>query len=500
MKSCISFRLSFWRSIGSLCALGFPLACSSSSSTTVDAAAVTLDSEAATPLDVGIDGARVGIDEAVSTIDAIQYPTSCDDIGSEPVIPPACTTLLATKAVAPGAATSDEDEATLDTAAIQAALDACPSGQSVRLAPDVGKNAFLIGPIQIRSGKTLWIDAGVTVFASRNPRTFDAKVGLCGTDASNSSCYGVFNMTGTINASLMGAGTVDGQGGKPVFGGTMTWWQLNESFDGGLAAPRLVSANAGSGLVIQGLRFQNGGKFHIVPTGLQSFTIWGITIVTDPESPNTDGIDPGGSANGVIAYCKISTGDDNIAIKGAGPLVVDNLIIAHNHFGYGHGMSIGSETNIGVRNVKVCDLSLDGTTNGIRIKSDVSRGGLVTGISYTDVCMRNVSAPLVFTPYYSSTATGTLIPDFRNISLTNVHILGGGKVTMVGYDASRLLTLSMDNVVFDGVPTLKASQTTLTVGPNPVTLAPTGTGVTVVGEVTGTALPRDCSSAWVTFE
>jgi Endopolygalacturonase len=429
------------------------------------------------------------------------YPTSCDDIGKEPVIPPPCATVLATKTVAVGTATTDDDEASLDTLAIQAALDVCPSGQSVRLAADGTKNAFLVGPLQVRSGKTVWIDTGVTVYASRNPRVFDAKPasGLCGTAASNGACAGVFNMTASTHAGLVGTGTVDGQGGKPVLGSTLTWWQLNTVASGGLAAPRLVSANSGSGLVIQGLRFQNSGKFHIVPTGVLGFTIWGVTIITDPESPNTDGIDPAGSTNGVIAYCNISTGDDNIAIKGAGPVVVDNLIIAHNHFGRGHGMSIGSETNVGVKNVKVCDLSLDGTTNGIRIKSDVSRGGLVTGISYTDVCMRNVSSPLVFNPFYTSGATGTLIPDFQNIALSNLHVLGGGKVTLVGYDPSHLLSLTMDNVVFDSAPTVTASQATITVGPNPVSIAPSGTGVTVTGTTTGTAAPRECSNAWVTF-
>jgi polygalacturonase len=340
----------------------------------------------------------------------------------------------------------------------------------------------------------------VTVYASRNPRVFDAKTGACGTAAGNSSCYGVFNMAGVNNTGLMGAGTVDGQGGQVVLGSTSTWWQLNDAANGGLAAPRLVSANLANDLVIAGLRFQNSGKFHIVPTGVRGFTIWGVTIITDPSSPNTDGIDPAGSSNGVIAHCRISTGDDNIAIKGAGPLVVDNIIIAHNHFGRGHGMSIGSETNVGVKNVKVCDLSLDGTDNGLRIKSDIGRGGLVTGISYTDVCMRNVASPLVFNPFYTSGATGTLIPDFQNITLSNVHILGGGKVRLQGYDAARPLTMTMDNVVFDGTPTITASQAAFTLGPKPVTLTPSGTGVTVTNNVTETAAPRDCTNAWVAFE
>jgi polygalacturonase len=429
------------------------------------------------------------------------YPTSCDDIGAAPVIPPACATVLAGKTVTPGEATADSDESALDTRAIQAAIDACPAGQSVQLAADGTHNAFLVGAVQLKTGVTVWIDAGVTVYASRNPRSFDAKAGsgLCGTATSNGACAGVFNFTGKSDAGLMGAGTIDGQGGKPVLGGTSTWWQLNAAADGGLAAPRLVSANMANGLTIAGLRFQNAGKFHIVPTGSHGFTIWGITIITDPSSPNTDGIDPDGSTDGVIAYCTISTGDDNIAIKGDGPMVVDNLVIAHNHFGRGHGMSIGSETNVGVRNVKVCDLSLDGTKYGIRIKSDVSRGGLVKGIRYTDVCMRNVAQPLVFNPFYTSGATGTLIPDFQDITLTNVHVQGGGSLRLSGYDAGHPLTLTMDNVVFDATPTINASNAAITLGPNPVNILPSGTGVTVTDQVTGAAAPRDCSNVWVPF-
>jgi polygalacturonase len=211
------------------------------------------------------------------------------------------------------------------------------------------------------------------------------------------------------------------------------------------------------------------------------------------------GIDPSGAKNGLFAYNKISTGDDNIALKGSGPLM-DNIVVAHNHFGRGHGMSIGSETYGGVQNVKVCDLSLDGTTNGLRIKSDSSRGGLVQNVSYTNVCMRNVSHPLVFDPYYSS-STGSQIPDFRSISLKNVHVLGAGSSTLQGYDSSHKLTLGLDNVIFDGASsaTFDAAQATITLGPGPVNVKPSGTGVTVNDNVSNTDGPLDCSNAWVTF-
>ena len=152
-------------------------------------------------------------------------------------------------------------------------------------------------------------------------------------------------------------------------------------------------------------------------------------------------------------------------------------------------MSIGSETNGGVRNVSVCDLSLDGTDNGLRIKSDASRGGLVQGIYYTDVCIRDSRHPLVFDAYYSS-STGTLIPDYRDISVNNVHVLGtGGIDTFRGWDAAHPIGITLNNVVFDNAPTsINAQQhATSCSGPRPVNIKPMGTGVTVTDQVTGTA-------------
>ena len=180
--------------------------------------------------------------------------------------------------------------------------------------------------------------------------------------------------------------------------------------------------------------------------------------------------------------------------------MVDGLLVAHNHFGEGHGMSIGSETNGGVRNVSVCDLSLDGTDNGLRIKSDASRGGLVQGVVYTDVCIRNSRHPLVLDSFYSS-ATGTAIPDFRDIVVNNVHVLGAGGInTFRGWDAGHPLGITLNNVFFDSAPTtITASDANIVLGPGGMNVRPAGTRVTVTDLVTGSATPRVCDDAWVTF-
>ena len=447
----------------------------------------------------GIGGAAAGMGGAGATGGTLPpiAPPACDAIGAEPTIPPACATVLATKTVTNG---SPSDEI-LDTAAIQAAITECPVGQAVRLATDGDKTAFVSAGLSLKAGVSLWLDTGTTLFASRDPREFDAVVGRCaGNGTGNSACKHLISVVSPIDSGVVGAGTIDGRGGEVLTGDTNSWWALEELYDGQLGAPRLIQVTGGTNFVLYGVTIKNAPKFHVVIDSTVGYKVWGITVSAPSDSPNTDGVDPSRAKNGVIAYSKISTGDDNIAVKGGGPGLVDGLLVAHNHFGKGHGMSIGSETNGGVRNVSVCDLSLDGTDNGLRIKSDASRGGLVQGVVYTDVCIRNSRHPLVFDSYYSS-ATGTAIPDFRDIVLNNVHVLGaGGSNTFRGWDAAHPVGITLNNVVFDSPPTtINASNANIVLGPGAVNITPAGTGVTVTDQVTGSAVPRVCDDAWTTF-
>jgi polygalacturonase len=186
---------------------------------------------------------------------------------------------------------------------------------------------------------------------------------------------------------------------------------------------------------------------------------------------------------------------------------VTNLTIAHNHFENGHGMSIGSEFTGGVSNVHVYDLSIDGslgyTQNGIRIKSDPSRGGLVNNVTYSDVCVRNVKNPILLTPKYT-TATGNAIPQYTNIKIQNFHAMNppsGQVVTLEGYDAAHQNSVTLDNVIVDGITAAEvtAQYTTVTLGPGNVNFTPSGTGVTVANNISGGSTPNPCTGKWVTF-
>ena len=41
------------------------------------------------------------------------------------------------------------------------------------------ETAFVSGPLALKSGVSLWLDTGTTLFASHDPRDFDSSPGKC---------------------------------------------------------------------------------------------------------------------------------------------------------------------------------------------------------------------------------------------------------------------------------------------------------------------------------
>lgn len=453
-----------------------------------------------------------------------------------------CQTLTANK--------SAPTEDNLDTDQIQAALTAC-KGRAVKLTADkTGNNVFVSGHLIVTS-VTLWIDKGVTLYASRNPDLYQ-KTGNCGSiGISDSGACGDFLTVGGTNPAIMGDGTIDGQGGEPLVGRDYSWWQSSyalRAIDGSIGNPTLINTNTGTtGLVLYRITLHNSPKFHVKITSSpadgncttpgEGFIVWGITILTPSTwtnsrgelltpsyARNTDGVDPGENSIaqcGVIACSTISTGDDHIAVKG-GHWVAD-LIIAHNHFGTGHGMSIGSETygsytspdgqtHRGVENVSVYDLTIDADSrpvgydasasdfNGIRVKSDESRGGLVNNITYQDICMRDMTNAILVSTAYNPLFAGTSYPQFKTLTFQNLHHvtcmgLSLPVVTLDGFNAAYPAgPITLDNVIIDNMGALgvAAEFADITLGPGNVNFTPSGPGVTLTDIRTGARAPHPC--------
>lgn len=376
---------------------------------------------------------------------------------------------------------------------IQAALGRCV-GQAVRLSA----GTYESGPIEVPVRTTLWIDTGALLSAIPDPALFDDGSHACGTiNQKGKACRPLLHIADATDVSIIGDGIIEGNGGKLMAGGTETWWQLARRAQvekGNQNVPRLIVADRGRNFVLYRVRLANSPNFHVVANRLQGFTAWGVIVDSPADARNTDGIDPGASDDVTITKTYIRTGDDNVAIKAGKTGGTHYVSILDNHFYSGHGMSIGSETNGGVSHVLVKDLTIDGTTSGLRIKSDVSRGGLVEDVHYENVCIRGSKRPIDLYTAYDKTAVGTLIPQYRAIVFRNVegHT---GRLIANGYDAAHPLELYLDNVRFSPSTKWETVNARFEIGKGGAAPDPTATTTTAAS-----AVPSDrCKAAFVPF-
>lgn len=389
---------------------------------------------------------------------------------TEPVVPKVCQKLEG-KAL---------DEAKSDSARIQAALDGCGAGKAVELAAGGSGAAFLTGPLSLREGVTLLVDRGVTVYASREPKEYDvAGAGLCGTSRPRPTDLPVFSLNaaarpkggcralisadGVKNAAIMGEGTIDGRGYAKIAGKDYSWWEMARKAqpkDDLYFTPKLIAADHADGFVLYKIRLVNSMNYHVTVAHTDGFTAWGVHLQTPVDKKldarNTDGIDPGTSTNITVAHSWIDNGDDNIAIKQG----VSHMSVLDDHFYNGHGMSIGSETVLGQSFLLVDGLTEDHTTSGIRIKSNVMRGGPVHDLVYKNVCMRDVPIPIAISPWYTNQTVepfedpkykGEKVPDYKRIKLENIHSETPGDVLIAGLDDAHRTELLLNDVTVKGI-------------------------------------------------
>jgi polygalacturonase len=400
----------------------------------------------------------------------------------------------------------ESDEARLDTERIQRAIDACAAGRAVVLRADGAKRAFLSGPVRLREGVTLLIDSGTILFASRNPRDYDLpNEKRCGTvDERGRGCRPLITGDRVAHAGVMGPGTIDGRGWAKLIGRDSSWWDLAQDAKVrslNQSCPRIMQLTRSDDFTLYDITLKNSPNFHVFYERGNGFTAWGVIIDTsNPRARNTDGIDPASSTDVTITRSFINTGDDNVAIKAgsAGPSA--NITISHNRFYRGHGLSIGSETDGGARAIRVFDLSIDGADNGLRIKSNASRGGLVEDIEYRDVCIRNTKNAIEMDTHYTASGSqnGELIPQYRDIRLKDVRVLDAGRVILDGYDTARPLHIVFDNVVFDRPDQIKvtAAHVRLRRGSGSANLVVAGEDVQVEGSP-GNAVANSCTDKFV---
>lgn len=354
------------------------------------------------------------------------------------------------------------DGTTFDTATIQKALDACAnSGGTV----EFPAGTYLSKPLTVHSRTTVKLDAGATLQASTNQVDFMKIPGDWLKVRGGSDFIPFIGGERLTDVTFTGSGTIDG-GGSVWWGEAEKARQIKSGYT--LPRPNLIVIEQSKNLRFENITLQNSPKFHLVPSDCEDVIISNVTILAPERAANTDAIDPSGRRM-LITKCRIDVGDDNVAIK-AGRKIPgqefqsEDITVTDCTFLHGHGMSIGSETSGGVRNITVKNCTFENTENGLRIKSDARRGGLVENISYSDITMSNVVPAITFTCFYQNNssgdakrgtapaadappATGDKLPVYRNIRVSNLKATSLKSAGMIMGMPDNCIS----NVVFDNV-------------------------------------------------
>lgn len=314
------------------------------------------------------------------------------------------------------------DGVTLNTKAIQKAIDACPTFGTV-LIPE---GTFMSGAIFLKSDMILRIAKGGQLKGSSHledylPMIHNRFEGWELDTYASLINAGIMNHKGgyTVeNLRICGEGAIVGAGGK--LGAAM------QAKSGIRSRGRLILLLNCKNVDLQGLTIQNSPCWTIHYVYCKGVSLHDLNISSTAR--NGDGIDPDSSDDSFIFNCTFSTGDDCIAIKsGKNPegfyigKPTRNVKITDCNFVKGHGISIGSEMSGGVSNVLVRDCQAGPLLHGLQIKATKERGGYVKNVKVLDCQLQQIT---IFSelPYNNDGEAAPEPPVFENYSFKNLDL------------------------------------------------------------------------------
>ncbi|XP_078427522.1 polygalacturonase-like [Wolffia australiana] len=278
------------------------------------------------------------------------------------------------------------DGSTDDTKAFVAAWNAaCASSAPVNMRVPLGKT-YRLKPIVFSGPCKSFISVAIegTILASTTMSDWNG---------ADRRLWMLFDKVAGL--SVQGGGTVDGNG--------QVWWKLSCKVDSKqpcTSAPTALTFRACDRLSVSNLKFRNSQQMHVTFSKCAGVRISGLTISAPDESPNTDGIHISGSTDVKISNCVIRTGDDCVSIVSGSRFVTATNIVC----GPGHGISIGSLGMNGaehtVSDVLVDTARLEGSSNGVRIKTWQGGKGYAKNIIFRNIVMDNVKNPIIIDQNY----------------------------------------------------------------------------------------------------
>jgi polygalacturonase len=332
------------------------------------------------------------------------------------------------------------DGSTMDTRAIQAAIDAAAHAGGGRVILPPGR--YLSGSVFLKSGTTLELQQGATLIGSSSLANYPMMpTRVAGIEMKWPAA--LVNIYEQHDVQIVGTGTIDGDG-KTWWDG---YWDLRKQYDPkGLRwaadydarRPRLIQIYKSQHVKLSGLLLTRSGFWTVHICYSDGITVDGVTIRNNVggRGPSTDGIDIDSSRNVLVEHADISVNDDALCLKAgrdSDGLRVnrpdEDIVVRDSTVRDGAAaITIGSETSGGFRHIEVYNIhALGHVASGVLFKSAHTRGGWADDVRIHDLQLEDVAVPIHITmnwnPSYSyaTIPTGlTDVPDYYRILATPV--------------------------------------------------------------------------------
>ncbi len=269
------------------------------------------------------------------------------------------------------------DGKTLNTAAIQKAIDACAEsgGGAVVFPPGV----YLTGTVRLRSRVRLHLAAGAVIAGSPSLEHYPRYTAAFHSYTANYTDRCLIRAENATDIGIEGSGSIDGQGS--AFSGP---YKLR---------PYLLRFVECQGVSVRGVRLLNSPMWVQHYLACDDVVVAGVTV-RSRVNQNNDGIDIDSCRNVRIAGCDISSGDDAICLKSTSARDCRDVVI--------HGCTVssacnaiklGTESNGGFRNISIANCALyDTRLAGIALET--VDGGTLDNVVAAGITMRDVMGPI----------------------------------------------------------------------------------------------------------
>jgi len=286
---------------------------------------------------------------------------------------------------------------------------------------------YLSGAVFLKSGVNLRIEEGATLVGSQRLADYPIlETRVAGVEMKWPAA--LINVYEQHDVSLSGKGIADGDG--------KIWWDLywkmrledyepkglRWAVDYDCQRPRLIQIYRSENVRVEGLTLKRSGFWTVHICYSRNVAVDGVTIRNNEggRGPSTDGVDID-SSNGVsVTRCDMECNDDAICLKAgrdADGLRVgkptENVTIRDNTVRAGAaGVTFGSETSGGIRNVRVMgEHVLAGVPVGILFKSASTRGGTIEDVRIEDMVMEGVGTVFSVTFNWNPSYSYAKIPE-----------------------------------------------------------------------------------------